>query len=123
MTTEDHLRSLDQLIETRSILFHPFYIAWQQGELTREQLQSYARAYYPHVAAFPRYLASAVGRTADSRIRGALAENLHDELFEPKTHSEMWLDFAEGLGMDRGDVAAAAPSPAAAHLVVVFDRL
>ncbi len=123
MTTEDHLRRLDQLVETRSILFHPFYIAWRGGKLTREQLQTYARSYYPHVAAFPRYLASAAVRTSDSRIRATLEENLHDELFQPKAHSELWLDFAEGLGVDRAVVAAAAPPSAAAHLVSVFDRL
>ena len=60
MRTEETLRALDDLIRERSILQHPFYRAWQRGELTRAQLATYSRVYYPHVAAFPNYLKNAI---------------------------------------------------------------
>ena len=50
-------------------------------------------------------------------------EGLSDELSCPKPHTELWLDFAEGLGLSRMAVAYAAPRPAAVHMVDTFDRL
>lgn len=123
MTLHDTLRRLDALIESRSILRHPFYVAWQRGTLTREQLATYARVYYPHVAAFPRYIAAATASAADPEVRDALDRNLADELHHPKAHSELWLDFAAGLGVDRALIEDAAPHVATQSIVATFDRL
>ena len=122
-STESVLRELDDLIRSRSILEHPFYVAWTAGELTREQLQTYARIYYPHVAAFPDYLRSAIAGTDDEQIRAELEDNLREELSEPKAHPELWLDFAEGLGLDREEVAAASEAEPTSHTVREFRRL
>ena len=43
MKTQNVLNQLDQLIRSRSILMHPFYVAWQLGDLTAEQLAIYAQ--------------------------------------------------------------------------------
>ena len=123
MSTHDTLRRLDDLIASRSILRHPFYIAWQRGTLTREQLATYARVYYPHVAAFPRYITAAAATATDPQVRAALNENLHDELHEPKAHHELWLDFAAAVGADRDGVAAAAPQAQAGQVVERFAAL
>ena len=117
------VRRLDQLIQSRSILGHPFYVAWQRGELTQDQLATYTTAYYPHVAAFPRYLTAAANAAEDPRVRAELEHNLADELSHPKPHPELWLDFAAGLGLDRDTVATAAPRPATENIVATFDRL
>ena len=123
MKPHDTLRRLDRLIQSRSILLHPFYVAWQRGELTRDQLATYARMYYPHVASFPRYLKSAADCADDSSVRSVLEQNLADEIGHPKPHNELWLDFAEGLGLERMSVAGAAAQPAAENIVNTFDRL
>jgi pyrroloquinoline-quinone synthase len=123
VTAHDTIRRLDDLIQSRSILRHPFYVAWQQGALTRDQLATYARVYYPHVAAFPGYLTSTAAGATDPEVRGALERNLADELHHPKAHQELWLDFAAGVGADRGAVAAAAPSAATGAVVATFDGL
>ena len=107
MTANDTLDRLDDLIRSRSILEHPFYVAWNAGELTRPQLRRYAEVYYPHVAAFPDYLRNAIATAQDPAVREELEDNLAEELHEPKAHPELWLDFAEGLGADRGAVEAA----------------
>jgi pyrroloquinoline-quinone synthase len=52
------LATVDSMIAERSLLKHPFYQAWTAGTLSRERLQNYAVEYYPHVAAFPRYLSA-----------------------------------------------------------------
>ena len=107
MDPYDILNKLDALIQSRSILRHPFYVAWQEGTLTKTQLATYARMYWPHVAAFPSYLEASMEKTADPVIRETLARNLHDERTNPKPHPELWLDFATSLGQSRQEVITA----------------
>ena len=83
MKSQETLTRLDQLIQSRSILAHPFYVAWQDGSLTAEQLATYSRVYYPHVAAFPGYLSLALESVADVPVRAELEANLDDELHNP----------------------------------------
>ncbi|HLD94416.1 MAG TPA: iron-containing redox enzyme family protein, partial [Anaerolineales bacterium] len=123
MQSQETIDRLDQLIKSRSILCHPFYVAWQRGELSGEQLATYAQVYYPHVAAFPRYLEAAIDSADDPLIRAELERNLADERMVPKAHNELWLDFAEGLGLDREGVASADWHPAAEAIVHAFGRL
>ena len=121
MRSNETIRCLDELMRSRFILTHPFYIAWQRGELTRAQLATYASVYYPHVAAFPGYLARAQSRASNPLVRTELANNLADELGNPAPHSELWLDFAEELGADRTTVSSAQPRSAAAAIVNTFN--
>ena len=121
MGPDETIRCLDELIQSRSILAHPFYVAWQRGELTREQLGTYASFYYPHVAAFPGYIERARTRAANPLVRAELADNLADELGNPAPHDQLWLDFAEEFGVDRAAVTAAQPRPAAAAIVETFN--
>ena len=123
MDSSAALRELDAFIRERSILEHPFYQAWTRGELTRDQLATYARIYYPHVEAFPRYLEAAVAHADQPSVRAELADNLADERGNPAPHDDLWLDFAEGVGADRGAVATAAPHAAAATIVDTFEGL
>lgn len=117
------LQRLDDLIASRSILEHPFYVAWRCGTLSRDQLATYAAVYYPHVAAFPGYLRQAIAGTAEAEIREELERNLADELGVPRAHDALWLDFAEAVGADRHATAAAEPHPAARAMVDAFDGL
>ncbi len=123
MAPHDVLAELDRRIKARSILRHPFYTAWRNGTLTREQLSAYAAAYYPHVAAFPEYIRTAIAQSADPAVTEELARNLDDELTNPRPHPELWLDFAEGLSLSRREVTATLPRPAAAGMMATFTRL
>jgi pyrroloquinoline-quinone synthase len=93
------------------------------GALTKEQLATYARIYYPHVRAFPAYLEATLEHAADPAIRAELEDNLADELGNPAPHHELWLDFAERLGLDRADVESAPAHPAADAIVRTFTDL
>jgi pyrroloquinoline-quinone synthase len=117
------LRELDASIRERSILKHPFYRAWERGDLTRSQLATYARIYYPHVRAFPRYLEAAMAHATDDGVRAELADNLADELGNPAPHDDLWLDFAEGVGANPAAVVDTAPHPAAEKIVSTFASL
>ncbi|GAB4323259.1 MAG: TenA family transcriptional regulator [Candidatus Zixiibacteriota bacterium] len=123
VNTRQVLDQIDSLIQRKSILNHPFYVAWEKGELTREQLATYAKMYYPHVAAFPQYLVTTGATADDPLVKAEIDSNLIDELNHPKPHTELWLDFAESLGHDRADVSTAKPHPAAKNIVDTFNEL
>ena len=123
MRTEETLRALDDLIRERSILQHPFYRAWKRGELIRDQLATYSRVYYPHVAAFPTYLENAIQCAVDSSTKRALEDNLLDERTNPASHPELWLNFATATGEDRNKVKRAKPLAKVSSTTFTFDRL
>ena len=123
MTTEQFFEQLDTRIAKYDLLCHPFYKAWSAGTLTREDLREYALDYYHHVEAFPGYLAALAIRLDESELRRAVLANMADELGEESTaHSEMWLDFAEGMGAGR-DMRGHRPAPEITELTAFFHRV
>lgn len=116
----DLMQPIEQAIAERHVLTHPFYQAWQRGELTLPALQDYTRQYYRHVAAFPTYLSALHSHTEDIPTRRVLLENLIDEERGEVNHPELWLRFAEGLGVSRDEVLAASPEPEAEAIVATF---
>ena len=123
--SRDVIAILDSMTAKRSLLSHPFYQAWTAGTLSKERLQNYAIEYYPHVAAFPRYLSAIHSRCADIATRQAILENLIEEERGTENHPELWLRFAEGLGVSRERVldSDARRSAASADLVRTFTEL
>jgi pyrroloquinoline-quinone synthase len=107
MTPQEFFQQLDARVARFDLLCHPFYKAWSAGELSRDDLREYARDYYHHVKAFPTYLAELSMRLEESELRRAVLANLADEKGCDDTtgnnpeHSELWLDFAEGMGTSR----------------------
>jgi pyrroloquinoline-quinone synthase len=112
---------LNGMIADRNLLKHPFYQAWSAGELPIQRLREYAVRYYPHVAAFPRYLSAIHSRCADLATRQALLENLIEEERGADNHPELWLRFAEALGVDRSRVLEAPATRAIERLVGTFN--
>jgi len=94
-----HLDEIDNDIASKHLLKHPFYLAWTRGELSKQALADYARQYYHHVAAFPTYLSSVHANCDDQDTRKQLLNNLIDEETGSPNHPELWLRFAQGLGL------------------------
>jgi pyrroloquinoline-quinone synthase len=108
MNTTQFFEQLEASIARYDLLCHPFYRAWAAGELTRDDLREYARNYYHHVDAFPCYLAELALRLDEGELRRAVLANMCDERGaaggygkDSVPHSELWLDFAEGMGARR----------------------
>lgn len=99
--------NLLEAIMENSMLKHPFYVAWTEGKLSRAVLEEYAKQYYAHVRAFPTYVSAVHSRCEDLSIRQELLENLIEEERGKENHPELWLRFAEGLGVTREDVRGA----------------
>ena len=72
-------KNLSEKLDEFHLLKHPFYIAWNKGELSREIIKDYAEQYYNHVKAFPRYISATHSLCEDISKRKVLLENLREE--------------------------------------------
>ncbi|MFZ0286598.1 MAG: iron-containing redox enzyme family protein [Terriglobales bacterium] len=129
MNHAEFFQQLESRIAKYDLLCHPFYQAWTAGKLTRDDLREYAQDYYHHVEAFPSYLAELGVRLDDGELRRAILANLADEkggedaFGEPaRAHSELWLDFAEGMGSGR-NLRRHSPLPEIKGLTSFFHRV
>jgi pyrroloquinoline-quinone synthase len=77
----DVIAAIDAARERWNVLEHPFYVRWERGDLTREELARYAGEYRHAVVALAR-----AARTA----------GLHAE--EEAEHIGLWDQFASTLG-------------------------
>ncbi|MGQ0763323.1 MAG: CADD family putative folate metabolism protein [Acidobacteriota bacterium] len=98
---------LQNAIERYAMLKHPFYQLWSAGELDVDVLREYAKQYYAHVKAFPTYVSATHSHCEDFAVRQMLLENLIEEERGENNHPELWLRFAESLGLTRDEVKSA----------------
>ena len=84
---------------------HPFYqIFWNEGKLNREIIKDYAKQYYQHVKAFPRYISATHSICEDIEKRRILLENLQDEENKDGDHPKLWKNFAKALGAEENEI-------------------
>jgi pyrroloquinoline-quinone synthase len=110
---------ITQLSE-KNLLKHEFYQKWNEGSIPVETLQLYARQYYHHVSAFPRYLSATHSHCEDIEKRQILLENLRDEEEGPDHHPELWLRFAQALGVSQEQVKSEELLPETRELIDTF---
>jgi pyrroloquinoline-quinone synthase len=129
MNTAEFFKQLDARIGKYDLLCHPFYKAWSAGQLTRNDLREYARDYYHHVEAFPSYLAALGMRLDEGELRRAVLANMCDEKGvdgkpgrDSVPHSDLWLDFAEGMGSTR-NLEWHTPLPEIRQLIRYFHQV
>ena len=120
VATADIIDEIKQITDERSLLKHPFYQAWQKGELDLEALRGYASQYWHHVLAFPQYVSAAHAICPTQPERQELLENLIEEERGEENHPELWLRFGEGVGAPRADIEGSTPLPETNRLVATF---
>lgn len=110
-----------------NLLQHPFYQAWTAGELTRDDLREYASEYWHHVSAFPTYLSALHSRLPDGELRRTVLRNLADEegidAPDGRAHSDLWMDFATGMGATAAETASRPLQPEVEALIATFRSL
>ena len=121
--SKDLLDRIDEIIEAKSLLKHPFYQAWTKGTLPLDSLKEYAAQYYHFENAYPRFLSGVHHRCDDAQVRQLLLDNLWDEEHGEENHVELWLRFCDALGLDRNEVTSGRPSEATRELVETFTEL
>ncbi len=120
---ENAIQQIENNISKKHVLQHPFYQAWNQGSLTMDALQDYAAQYYQHVAAFPSYLSAVHSNTSDLTARRTILQNLIDEEAGSPNHPELWLQFAEGLGLSKEEVINTECQPETRKLIDTFQNI
>lgn len=123
--TREHLlqQRIDDAVGQYAMLKHPFYQLWSEGKLSDTTLAEYARQYYAHVRAFPTYVSAVHSRCDDLEVRQMLLENLIEEERGEDNHPELWLRFAEGLGVTRDEVKKAELLPSTTDTVARLKAL
>jgi pyrroloquinoline-quinone synthase len=114
----------EERVAPYNLLTHPFYQAWSRGDLTRDDLRAYAAEYWHHVSAFPTYLSALHSRLPDAELRREVLRNLAEEegtdSATARPHSDLWMDFAEGMGATRSDVESHPIQPEMTALLNTF---
>jgi pyrroloquinoline quinone (PQQ) biosynthesis protein C len=111
-TTLNH--QIDDALDGRRLLTHPFYVRWQAGELGHDELRSYAEQYGFFERRLPQFLTELSQRLDPGPIRDAVVANLDDEV-GPPSHVELFALFADAVG-----ARDAAISPAMAALLEAY---
>ena len=126
-TNAEFWSRFEERVAPYDLLKHPFYQAWSKGELTREDLREYAAEYWHHVSAFPTYLSALHSRLPDGEMRREVLRNLAEEegVDSPTglPHSDLWMDFAEGMGAARAEVESREIAPETVALMATFRGL
>ena len=93
------VQRIDQIIEERSLLKHPFYEMWSDGKLTQESLAGYSKEYFQLVKAVPEFMTPIIEKAPNSVIT-ELTENQQEE----SDHIKPWISFAGELGVSNDEL-------------------
>ena len=88
------IKRIDEIIEEKSLLKHPFYQMWSDGKLNLDSLAGYSKEYFQLVKAVPSFMTPIIEKAPDSVI-GELIENQQEEF----VHINSWIKFAVELGI------------------------
>lgn len=113
---------LDEVIKTKHLLSHCFYVRWQEGQLTLPELQGYAKEYYAFENEFPKFLSALHSNCDDTSMRQTILQNLIDEEKGEDRHPELWLRFSDGLQVPREDVKNYTVSDETRRLIQTFRK-
>jgi len=123
LSTSEFEAAIDARIETKSLLKHPFYQAWNAGSLPMTALREYAAQYYHFETAFPTFLSALHSRCSSLDIRQQILANLWDEEHGEGNHTALWLRFCEALGLDTAQVITGKPAAATQRLIETYRAL
>ena len=93
------VQKIDEMIEERSLLKHPFYEMWSDGKLTRESLAGYSKEYFHLVKAVPSFMSPIIEKAPQEAV-GELVANQQEEY----DHIRPWIRFAGELGIPESEL-------------------
>jgi pyrroloquinoline-quinone synthase len=95
------IKKIDEMIETRSLLKHPFYQMWSDGKLSQDTLAGYSKEYFQLVKAVPSFMTPIIEKAPDSVISELIANQQ-----EESDHVQLWIDFAVELGVSEDELTS-----------------
>jgi pyrroloquinoline-quinone synthase len=114
---EELIADLQEILQTRYPRPHPVRQLLLTGRLTQPQLQGWARNLYLEFSNIHRFFGVRYQKCPVPKLRRELLENMIEEEGEDMigrkypSHAELWLRFAEGLGIPRAEMLAYEPLP------------
>ena len=93
------IKRIDDMIEERSLLKHPFYQMWSEGKLSIDSLTGYSKEYFQLVKAVPSFMSPIIEQAPNS-IKEELISNQEEE----NQHIKPWMRFASVLGVDEKEL-------------------
>ena len=95
------IKKIDDMIEERSLLKHPFYQMWSDGKLTQKSLAGYSKEYFQLVKAVPLFMTPIIEKAQDSVV-SELISNQQEE----SDHIKPWINFAGELGISEDELVS-----------------
>jgi len=95
------IKKIDDMIEERSLLKHPFYQMWSDGKLTQESLAGYSKEYFQLVKAVPLFMTPIIEKAQDSVV-SELISNQQEE----SDHIKPWINFAGELDISEDELVS-----------------
>ena len=95
------IKQIDEMIEERSLLKHPFYQMWSDGKLTQESLAGYSKEYFQLVKAVPSFMTPIIEKAPDSVVSELVANQQ-----EESDHIKPWISFAGELGISEDELTS-----------------
>ena len=95
------IKKIDQIIEDKSLLNHPFYEMWSEGKLEFQSLVGYSKEYYQLAKQVPKLMEPIVDM-APSDVKSELISNMNEE----SEHIRLWENFAFSMGISRDDLTS-----------------
>ncbi len=93
------IKKIDEMIEEKSLLKHPFYQMWSDGKLTQESLAGYSKEYFQLVKAVPLFMTPIIENAQNSVISELIANQQ-----EESNHIKPWINFAAELGISEDEL-------------------
>jgi pyrroloquinoline-quinone synthase len=93
------IQRIDEMIEEKSLLKHPFYQMWSDGTLSLHSLAGYSKEYFQLVKAVPSFMSPLIKKAPDS-LKNELIANQNEEI----QHINPWKRFAISLGVDEKEL-------------------
>jgi len=93
------IKRIDEMIEEKSLLKHPFYQMWSDGKLTQESLAGYSKEYFQLVKAVPFFMTPIIEKAPDSVVSELIANQQ-----EESDHVKPWINFAGELGVSEDEL-------------------
>jgi len=117
------IEQLEEDLRAKHLSRHPLYRSWSAGTLPMTALQSYAVQYYHFVALWPRLVSRVHSETPYLKDRLEILDNLREEEDRELPHEELWLRFAEGIGVDRKRISDDKVLSETRYALATFKRL
>ncbi len=100
-TLQFSFEMVDNTIQKRKLLSHPFFQLYSCGGLSQNIIQIFSLQFYHIVNYLPRFISAIHSNTNDWKIRQNLLDNIEDIEYGKENILELWFRFLESIGIEK----------------------